>query len=330
LHSNHPLLQVPDDPPRQSTSTIELGTIARDWDLLNFAASELLSRASPNFLLHTYNATFDALDGVTGEFGTSCVHDKDGKVVPIDDTLACSTSSGPVELEPSTASSFTASPASLQVYWVVTPYQQIEQRAVITQQCDAPVSAITPTPQLQHVKVGNIVWTCTNQYAVCSRRFGRVNRVCMSEWLIHNQLGDYWNIHWGQSPWKSSTQSVIKAGAYVVRAVVSYCVGGRPWSGPALESMTYLGNVLDHALNTRIAGHSVTRIKTIGAVAYEAKTKLKTIGPDLKNAGIMFAFDKVVDLAAQVGQVEAVGWQDYANGSHCACGFKFRKSNCCS
>ncbi len=291
---------------------------------------QLQGRAPPDFLLHTYNATFDALDGVTGEFGTSCLHDKDGKIVQIGEMLACATASGPIELESPDTSSFTATSASLQRYRVVTPYQRIEQRTAIAQQCDAPVSTVSPAPQLQHVKVGDFVWTCTSKYAVCSRRFGRGNRVCMSEWLIHNQVGDYWNIHWTQNPWKSSTQSGIKAGAYVVRAVVSYYVGGRAWSGPALESMTYLGDVLDHALKTKIAGHSVTGIKTIGAVVYEASTKLKTIGPDLKNAGIMFAFDKVVDMTAQIAEVEAVGWQDYANGSHCACGFEFRHPNYCS
>lgn len=68
----------------------------------------------------------------------------------------------------------------------------------------------------------------------------------------------------------------------------------------------------------------------VGAVVYEGVTKLKTIGPDLKAAGIMFAFDKVVDMAAQIGEVQAVGWQDYSHGSHCACGFQFRHPNYCS
>ncbi|MFH7321277.1 hypothetical protein ACHHRT_11805 [Desulfurivibrio sp. D14AmB] len=287
------------------------------------SSAQLQGAEPPAFLLHTYNPAFDAAVGIAGETGISCLHDAAGNIVQVADNLACAASSGPVTFE-------AAGPAialflgSAQGYQAVTPYQRIQRRIA------AETMGFDGVLQPMHVHVGNFTWTCTNSHAVCSGRFGRGNRVCLSEWVIHNQVGDYWNIHWYQSAGKAATQTAIKAGAYVVRAVVSYYVGGRAWSGPLLEMLTYAGDVIDHALNTKIAGHSIGGAKVVGAVVYEGVTKLKTIGPDLKAAGIMFAFDKVVDMAAQIGEVQAVGWQDYSHGSHCACGFQFRHPNYCS
>jgi hypothetical protein len=45
----------------------------------------------------------------------------------------------------------------------------------------------------------------------------------------------------------------------------------------------------------------------------------------VKNAGLGFAFDMAVDLAAQIAEVQATGWQDYSHDSHCVCNFEFQR-----
>lgn len=286
--------------------------------------AHLQGMAPSNAMLQTYSAAMDAADGVTGEYGTTCLHNSAGQVLQVGDTLACATSSGALELEP-LASAAAGAP---QGFSVVTPYQRIALRAAAAGQCAANTESLVQG--INHVGIGNFMWNCTNsEYAACTGRFGRGNRICMSEWVVHNQVGDYWNIHWYQDGWKSGKQTAIKAGAYALRAVVSYYVGGRKWVGPILEIMSWAANVIDNASNTKIAGYSLTFLKTTGAVIHEFNTNFKDLGPDLKKAGIQFAFDAVVDMGAQIAEVEVTGWQDYSNGSHCVCHFQFSDPNYC-
>lgn len=142
-------------------------------------------------------------------------------------------------------------------------------------------------------------------------------------------MGDYWNIHWTQNAWKSAKQRIIKTSAYVIRAAMSYYVGGRSWVGPMLEMLTYAGDVIDKASSTRVAGYSVIDIKAVGGVVKEVVTNFKEVGKDVKNAGIMFAFDMAVDMFAQIVEVQVTGWQDYSHDSHCVCDFEFRDPNYC-
>jgi hypothetical protein len=243
----------------------------------------------------------------------------------VGDTLACAVASGALELEPLP----TTGAGTVQGYSVVTPYQRIALRAAAGGQCASSTQNLEQG--LNHVRIGNFYWNCTNsQYAACTGRFGRGNRICMSEWIVHNQVGDYWNIRWYQNGWKSAQQSTIKGAAYVVRAAVSFYLGGRAWTGPMLELLSYAGDVIDKTSGTKIAGHSLTGMKAVGAVVKEVMTKFKDIGTDVKNAGIGFAFDMAVDLAAQIVQVQVTGWQDYSQDSHCVCGFQFRDPNYCN
>ena len=286
--------------------------------------AQLQGMAPATYMLQTYSAAMDAADGVAGEFGTTCLHDASGKVLQVGDTLACAVASGPVELEPLPG----ATTGAPQGFSVVTPYQRIALRAASGGQCAA--SPQNLASGLDHVRIGNFYWNCTNtKYAACTAKFGRGNRVCMSEWIIHNQVGDYWNIHWTQNAWKSAKQRIIKTSAYVMRAAVSYYVGGRSWVGPILEMLTFAGDVIDKASGTKIAGYSLTGMKAVGGVVKEVATNFKDFGKDVKNAGIGFAFDMVVDLAAQIVEVQVTGWQDYSHDSHCVCNFEFRDPNYC-
>jgi len=280
--------------------------------------AHLQGLAVPNAMLQTYSAAMDAADGVNGEYGTTCLHNSAGQVLQVGDTLACSTSSGALQLEP-LASAAAGAP---QGFSVVTPYQRIALRAAAAGQCAATSESLVQG--INHVGIGNFMWNCTNsEYAACTGRFGRGNRICMSEWVVHNQVGDYWNIHWYQDGWKASEQFAIKRAAYVLRAAVSYYVGGRTWAGPVLEMMTYAADVIDNAKDTKIAGRGVKGIAVSLFIIKEFKTKFANLGADLKKAGIQFAFDAVVDMGAQIAEVEATGWQDYSDGSHRACGFEF-------
>ncbi|MBU0593868.1 MAG: hypothetical protein KKH74_09050 [Gammaproteobacteria bacterium] len=286
--------------------------------------AQLQGLAPPTYMLQTYSPAMDAADGMVGEFGTTCLHDVSGKVLQVGDTLACATASGPIELEPLIGAAAGAS----QGFSVVTPYQRIALRAATGGQCGT--SPQNLTQGLDHVRIGDFYWNCTNtKYAACTSKFGRGNRVCMSEWIIHNQVGDYWNIHWTQNAWKSTKQRIIKTSAYVIRAAMSYYVGGRSWVGPMLEMLTYAGDVIDKASSTKIAGYSVIGIKAVGGVVKEVVTNFKDVGEDVKNAGIMFAFDMAVDMFAQIVEVQVTGWQDYSHDSHCVCDFEFRDPNYC-
>lgn len=285
--------------------------------------AQLQGLAPPSYMLQTYSSAMDAADGVAGEFGTTCLHDSAGQVLQVGDTLACAVASGPMELEP-----LASTAGSPQGFSVVTPYQRIALRAAAGGQCAA--SPQNLEQGLDHVRIGDFYWNCTNsKYAACTSKFGRGNRVCMSEWIIHNQVGDYWNIHWTQNAWNCSKQRLIKTSAYVIRAAMSYYVGGRSWVGPMLEMLTFAGDVIDKASSTRIAGYSVIGIKAVGGVVKEVVTNFKDFGEDVKNAGIMFGFDMAVDMFAQIVEVQVTGWQDYSHDSHCVCDFEFRDPNYC-
>lgn len=287
---------------------------------------QLQGLAPPTVMLQTYSPAMDAADGVSGEFGTTCLHNSAGQVLQVGESLACTTASGPLELEPLPQSG--AAPGTPQAFSVVSPYQRITLRAAAGGQCAASTGNLEGG--LNHVRIGDFYWNCTNtQYAGCTGRFGRGNRICMSEWIVHNQVGDYWNIHWYQHAWKASEQRIIKTGAYAVRAAISFYLGGRSWVGPLLESLDYAADVIDKASNTRIAGYSLTSAKAAGFVIREVATKFKNFGKNLKDAGIGFAFDRAVDMFAQIAQVQATGWQDYSYDSHCVCGFQFNDPNYC-
>mgnify|MGYP003583225842 FL=1 len=114
-----------------------------------------------------------------------------------------------------------------------------------------------------------------------------------------------------------------------MRAAISFYLGGRSWVGPLLEMLTFAGDVIDKASNTKIAGYSLSGAKAVGGVVKEVATHFKDIGKDVKNAGLGFAFDMAVDMFAQIAQVQATGWQDYSHDSHCVCGFQFNDPNYC-
>ena len=290
------------------------------------APAQLQGLAPPNLMLQTYSPAMDAADGVTGEFGTTCLHNSAGQVLQVGDALACTTASGPLELEPLPQAG--AAPGTPQAFSVVSPYQRIALRAATGGQCATSTGNLEGG--LNHVRIGDFYWNCTNsKYAGCTGRFGRGNRICMSEWIVHNQVGDYWNIHWYQHAWKASEQRLIKTGAYAVRAAISFYLGGRSWVGPLLEMLTFAGDVIDKASNTKIAGYSLSGAKAVGGVVKEVATHFKDIGKDVKNAGLGFAFDMAVDMFAQIAQVQATGWQDYSHDSHCVCGFQFNDPNYC-
>lgn len=168
-----------------------------------------------------------------------------------------------------------------------------------------------------------------------SPRFGRGIQWILTEWLIHNQTGDYKNIHWYQSAWKASTQVAIKAGTFIFTTYIKLQSGAvAPNKGGEavvylLEGvLPYFGNVLvnmgDH--KHKVAGYSLSGTAFVATFLFEksaggATWKAK-LGHMAGNAVLGFVIDRTGSGLAQMLDITAVGWQDFSDGSHHGC-FKF-------
>ncbi|HYG68079.1 MAG TPA: hypothetical protein VD838_10485, partial [Anaeromyxobacteraceae bacterium] len=275
----------------------------------SLTAAQLSGAAPEGHLLQAHPALLDAADGVEDP-GLSCLHDAAGNPLQVASEPACATASGSVEvLQPDAAG-----PAML-----VTPYLRL--------------SASLPEAEA----LGSFeIAPCTEEpwSSMCTGRFGRGIRLCLGEWAIRSQVGDYWNIHWYQSPGKAAAQTAIKAAGYVLRAVAYVYMGTGETKflaklAAAKEGPAYASDVATNLTGKSVAGYS---IKFAGKHFYDMllaaylKSGVVTKEP---NVVASFAVDKVVDGLAQMAEVEAVGWQDYSSDSHCRCHFEYRHPNYC-
>jgi hypothetical protein len=266
-------------------------------------AVHLAGTAAPPFMVQAYDAQLDALDGVTDP-GLVCLHDGGGDVVVVgSQELACATPSGPLMLVVAAASDG-APPAA-----VFTPYERLASRSAggltaAFARCDAKP------------------WS-----DMCTARFGRGIRLCMGDWAIRDQVGDYWNIHWTQSAKKAAAQVAIKAGGYILRGVVTFYMGSgavlpRLMVAIASEGSAYLGDVVSHLTGSKVAGYSIHGYGAYVAFVWERAFMNWDLIKSSATFVESFVADRVVDGLAQMLEVTAVGWQDYSDGSRGMCGFE--------
>lgn len=260
-------------------------------------------------LVQAYPPGIDAGDGVLDP-GLSCLHDSAGNPLAVDGEPACATASGPIEV----IAGPTAGTAQL-----VTPYTRLT----------ASLPGIAPAVSLEIASCTSWPWD-----TMCTKRFGRGIRLCLAEWAIRSQVGDYWNIHLWQDAGKSAMQSAIKAGAYVLRGAIYVYMGSGETKflvrlAAEKEGVAYAADVATNFTGKKVAGQS---IKTARGGVYDLLVQA------YKNSGVVtktqpvaagFVIDKVIDGLAQMAEVQATGWQDYSSDSHCKCGFEYRHPNYC-
>lgn len=171
-------------------------------------------------------------------------------------------------------------------------------------------------------------------------KFGRGINWILTESIIHNQVGDYKNIHWYQSVWKSSAQVAIKSGMWVL---ANYLKVQWKTAGLAPDKsdyavfyivevlMPYLNEILrdadhrEHGRTFDIAGFSYKVDGKVLRFFEEAKLygKDATFGQKaravIKGAALSFLIDRVSDGIGQSLDVTVTGWQDYSDSSHYGC-----------
>lgn len=182
--------------------------------------------------------------------------------------------------------------------------------------------------------------------------FGRGINWILTESLLHNQVGDYKNIRWYQSLWKSSAQVAIKSGMWVVKNYLKVQLGGAGMSQTKYDYALYfileevfpmllrglaedvgkLSNDSGHGDIGNIAGKSfkiagygfqvssrVLRFFWEASLYSKDQTFAGKAGTVIKGAAIGFMIDRVADGLGQTLDVTVTGWQDYSDSSHYGC-----------
>lgn len=166
-------------------------------------------------------------------------------------------------------------------------------------------------------------------------RFGRGLQFILTEWLLHNQVGDYKNIHWYQSSWKSSFQVLVKGSKFVASTYFKIQFGAI--SVPKQEGAAaaiyivnsffpLLGDMTAKSTGLKIAGIAFSMpayvVNFFLDMAY-AEASNPTFGSKLaagvKGALKGFLVDRLTDAVAQIIDVEVTGWQDISDDSHRGC-----------
>ncbi|MDP2876872.1 MAG: hypothetical protein Q8O00_11855, partial [Holophaga sp.] len=169
-------------------------------------------------------------------------------------------------------------------------------------------------------------------------RFGRGIQWILTEMLLHNQVGDYKNIHWYQSAWKAGTQVTIKAGTFIFTTYLKIQFGAIAPKDKTTAAtfylfetvLPYLGNVSCHNMGDgkgwKIAGYSLQGIGFVGTFFVEKGATNPTwegrVATSIGNAVLGFMIDRTGQGFGQMLDVEAVGWQDFSDSSHHGC-FQF-------
>ncbi|MBT1070195.1 hypothetical protein [Pelotalea chapellei] len=184
-----------------------------------------------------------------------------------------------------------------------------------------------------------------------TKRFGRGIQWIFTEWLLHNQVGDYKNIHWYQSTWKSGVQVAVKGAKYLLATYLKIQIGAIKIEGKDKDKIDqkkkikYLKSLLplikDVVLKingTKIAGYKLSLPPVVGDfLGGSSKFFPSGAGSDdtfgnpsldywllleLKQGVKGFFVDRVTDAAAQMLDVTITGWQDISDRSHYGC-FEF-------
>lgn len=175
-------------------------------------------------------------------------------------------------------------------------------------------------------------------------RFGRGIQFILTEWLIHNQVGDYKNIHWYQSVWKSGVQVAVKGAKYVAATYLKVQVGSiklpkdpdeRDKKKKQLAVLkVFLPLVKDAVMKLngiKIAGYSLPIPVSVGNFLSGSGSAFGSSNTTFdywlllelgSGDGKGFFIDRMTDAAAQMLDVTIVGWQDISDRSHYGC-FEF-------
>lgn len=180
-------------------------------------------------------------------------------------------------------------------------------------------------------------------------RFGRGIQWIFTEWLLHDQVGDYKNIHWYQSAWKAGVQVAVKGAKIGLATYLKIQIGaikvknedGTDKKKSLIYAKAFLPLLADIVMKMdgiHIAGYKLHIPHSIGD--FFARTSSFFPGSagddtvfgnptfdfnllsDLSGGVKGFLVDRVTDAAAQMADVTVVGWQDISDRSHYGC-FEF-------
>jgi hypothetical protein len=262
------------------------------------------------YYTHTYN---DDLDGANegDEHGAACLHDKDGKIVLVDGESSCATATGTYDLSDNLSSAgSSALSGTTAARTVRTPYQKITMEDLHSHD-DTSVRATSGI-------CNKSPWS-----SLRTPRFGRGIRLAVSEWAVHGQVADHWNIHWYQRPGSALAQSAISDAAYLIKLIAQETLVGGSWWGFAFATA---GQAYKYAskFNISIAGHKIggdtnSRIGDLIVAVIRYGTTATSVKQYLTSIGV----SETVDGVAQMIQTQTTGWQDYYSGSHKVCGYQF-------
>jgi len=246
------------------------------------------------YYTHRYSEDLDNLSA-GNEFGSSCLHDGEGNIISMGDDSTCSSGSGTYLITASAKSK-----DGTAVLSVRTPYEKRVDERSTKGFCNS-----SPWNQLR------------------TPRFGRGIRLSLTEWAIHGQVADYWNIHWYQRPGSALAQSAISDAAYLVKIVAQQTLVGGSWWGFAASSAS-LAYKYASKFDISIAGYRMggTTNSRMGDLIV-ALIRFATISDSVKKYAQSIAISQTVEGVAQIIQTQATGWQDYYSGSHKVCGYQF-------
>jgi hypothetical protein len=247
------------------------------------------------YYVHKYSADLDMLTA-GNEYGSSCLNDKDGNMITIGDVTSCAAGNGGYTLLSDGRSK------------------------------DSPITVISPyAPRQDYAEVRLTKGFCNSSpwNKMRTGRFGRGIIISLTEWAVHGQVADYWNIHWYQRPGAAAVQTAISEAATIAKLAAKLAIGGT-WLDIIAAGAEQDYNLVKK-LNISIAGYQIgssnsskfsdflTLLLMYGTTSMEAKKYAQNL-----------AAKQTITALAQVAQTQATGWQDFYSGSHWACGFQFK------
>uniref|UniRef100_C6E0X6 Lipoprotein n=1 Tax=Geobacter sp. (strain M21) TaxID=443144 RepID=C6E0X6_GEOSM len=174
-----------------------------------------------------------------------------------------------------------------------------------------------------------------------TERFGRGIQWILTEWFLHNQVGDYKNIHWYQNSWKSGVQVAVKGAKYVFATYLKIQLGAIKPKADEKRSTYYIKSLLPLIKDVvmkmngmNVAGYRLSIPSSVGNFltraggysgsdsAFGNATFDTQLALELRQGITGFLVDRVTDAAAQMVDVSATGWQDISDRSHYGC-FQF-------
>ncbi len=174
-----------------------------------------------------------------------------------------------------------------------------------------------------------------------TERFGRGIQWILTEWFLHNQVGDYKNIHWYQNAWKSGVQVAVKGAKYVFATYLKIQLGAIKPKADEKRSTYYIKSLLPLVKDVvmkmngmNVAGYRVSIPSTVGNFlsgaggysgsggAFGNSTFDTQLALEMRQGATGFLVDRLTDAAAQMVDVSATGWQDISDRSHYGC-FQF-------